>query len=85
MKKLVNTLLVICPVLGQSVLESAVETVIVCENTTISLSCPVASYVSIVRANFGRFAMAVCNHQVDLDIQTDCGAEEASKAIMRKM
>ena len=75
-----NILLVICPVLGH-----AVETVIGCENTTISLSCPVASYVSIVRANYGRFSIAVCNHQVDLDMRTDCGSEEASTSIMSKM
>ena len=85
MKPLVLILLVICQELGQAIPDSSVQTVIGCENTTISLSCPVASYVSIVRANFGRFAMAVCNHQVDLDIQTDCGAEEASTAIMSKM
>ena len=71
--------------LGQSIPDSAVETVIGCENTTISLSCPVASYVSIVRANYGRFAMAVCNHKVDLDIQTDCGTEEVTSALIGKM
>ena len=85
MKTILTLLLVIMPVLGQSIPDNSVETVIGCENTTISLSCPVASYVYIVRANFGRFAMAVCNHQVDVDIQTDCQTEEASTSIMRKM
>ena len=75
MKTIVIILLVICPVLGQSIPDSSVQTVIGCENTTISLSCPVASYVSIVRGNYGRFAMAVCNNQVDLDMRTDCGTE----------
>ena len=85
MNGIVNILLVIYPVLGQSIPGSAVQTVIGCENTTISLSCPVASYVSILRANYGRFAMAVCNHQVDEDMRNDCGTEETSTTIMSKM
>jgi hypothetical protein len=80
MKILLNMLLVICPVLGQSIPLSVSNTKIGCENTTISLSRP----ISIVRANYGRFAMSVCNHQEDVDMRTDCGTEELITSILRK-
>ena len=61
------------------------QTVIGCENTTVSLSCPIGSYVSIIRANYGRFSITVCNHQARQDIDSDCNSQEHSTAMLRKM
>ena len=60
-------------------------TLIGCENTTVSLSCPVGSYVSIIRANYGRFSISVCNHQARQDIDTNCNSQENSTARVMKM
>ena len=64
---------------------SDIQTLIGCENTTVSLSCPVGSYVSIIRANYGRFSISVCNHQARQDIDTNCSSQENSTANLRKM
>ena len=63
---------------------SETQTLIGCENTTVSLSCPIGSYVSIIRANYGRFSISVCNHQAR-ELDTHCGAEERSTLTLRKM
>ena len=60
-------------------------TLIGCENTTVSLSCPVGSYMSIIRANYGRFSISVCNHQARQDISTDCTSQENSTIQLSKM
>jgi len=61
------------------------HTMIGCENSTLSLSCPIGSYVSIIRANYGRFSISVCNHQARQDIDTNCNSQENSTAKLRKM
>ena len=55
---------------------SDVQTVFGCDNINLSLSCPVGSYVSIIRANYGRFSISVCNHQARQDISTSCGIQQ---------
>jgi len=64
---------------------SQYQTMIGCENSTLSLICPIGSYVSIIRANYGRFSISVCNHQARQDIDTDCTSQENSTALLRKM
>ena len=64
---------------------SDIQTKIGCENTTIHLTCPLGSYVSIIRANYGSFAISVCNHQARQDIYTNCNSELDSTALLRTM
>merc|ERR1711892_337632 len=61
------------------------QTKIGCENSTVSLTCPIGSYLSIIRANYGRFSISVCNHQARQDIDTNCSSQENSTALLRKM
>ena len=61
------------------------RTKIGCENTTLSITCPIGSYDSIIRANYGRFSITVCNHQARQDIDSDCNSQEHSTAMLKKM
>ena len=55
-----------------------------CEGSTVFLSCSYGYYISIVRANYGRFSILVCNvHSREWD--TDCGTEIRSTEMLRKM
>lgn len=60
-------------------------TVLGCDNTSVTLSCPVGSYISLIRANYGRFSISVCNHYARDDIHTHCHSMEESTDILAKM
>ena len=60
-------------------------TVLGCENTSVTLSCPVGSYISLIRANYGRFSISVCNQHARDDIHTHCASQEESSEILSKM
>ena len=65
--------------------ENSVKTQFACENNRMSLTCPTGSYVSIVRANYGRFSINVCNVQAITDIDTNCSTEEETTQLLSKM
>ena len=86
MKAMLNVFFVfICTFPATSVQTSSKKTMFGCENTTISLTCPTGSYVSIIRANYGRFSISVCNVQAITDIDTNCDTEDATTILLRKM
>ena len=84
MKLLVIIILLFFTIIEHSLQMSSVKTKFGCENTTISLTCPVGSYVSIVRANYGRFSISLCNLQAVTDIETNCSTEDNATALIRK-
>ena len=55
-----------------------------CAGSTVALTCAPGYYISIVRGNYGRFSISVCNHQAR-ELDTHCGAEERSTLTLRKM
>ena len=55
-----------------------------CEGSTVFLSCSYGYYISIVRANYGRFSISVCNHHA-MEWGTHCGTERRSTERLRKM
>jgi hypothetical protein len=55
-----------------AVSEYRVHTAYACEGETLSLSCGAEREIRVVRANFGRFSISVCNPQGWTNISTHC-------------
>ena len=55
-----------------------------CENATLLLHCPLTSAISVVRANYGRFSIAVCNHAAAEDIFTNCDSSYSTTDILKQ-
>ena len=51
--------------------EAAVHTVYSCR-APLRLECPVRSTVAVVRANYGRFSVSLCNPGGDTALDTHC-------------
>jgi len=60
-------------------------TVLGCDGSTVTLSCPDQSYISLIRANYGRFSISVCNQHARQDIKTDCASHQESSARISHM
>ncbi len=43
-----------------------------CENTTLQIACGEGTVINIVRANFGRFSIAICNEMGNTDWSVNC-------------
>ena len=62
----------------------SVMTQFACENATLLLHCPLTSAISVVRANYGRFSIAVCNHAAAEDIFTNCDSSYSTTDILKQ-
>ena len=49
------------------------RTLYTCEGSTLHLSCPLLSTIAILRTNYGRFSISVCNDVGSDTMMTDCG------------
>ena len=61
----------------------AVMTEFGCENETLLLHCPLLSEISIVRANYGRFSISVCNFRALDNIHTNCDSSHTTTDILK--
>ncbi len=62
------------------------ETAYACEDQVVDISCPTLANgseprVSIVRANFGRFSIAICNEEGRSDYSVNCISPETKKKL----
>ena len=60
----------------------AMKTVFVCEDEDLRISCFNGSVISIIRANFGRFSVAVCNKEAKEDLETNCESMDESTSVL---
>ena len=54
-------LLLLLVVVSEAVARETRQTMFGCEGETLRLSCPPAATIRVVRANYGRFSISVCN------------------------
>jgi len=71
------------PLLVKVTIIMAVSTDLFCDNDTMSITCSTESVLSITRANYGRFSIAVCNDEVKEDLNTDCESIQETTAFLR--
>ena len=57
--------------------DSNIHTKFGCEGSAVFLTCSYGYYISIVRANYGRLSISVCNVQAR-ERETKCGTEVKS-------
>merc|ERR1719412_797531 len=60
----------------------AKETLFGCEGETLHLRCP-DSTIHVVRANFGRFSVSICNRLAVTDISTRCDTSHTTSSLLR--
>ena len=58
------------------------QTLFGCEGETLLLSCPHSS-IRVVRANYGRFSVSICNSLAVTDISTTCDSSHTSSSLLR--
>ena len=60
----------------------AMKTIFVCEDEDLRISCFNGFVISIIRANFGRFSIAVCNKEAKEDLETNCESMDESTSVI---
>ena len=55
-----------------------------CEGATVSLACQGSRVLRVVRANYGRFSVSVCNPLARGDLDTSCSSEEATSILLAR-
>ena len=62
-----------------------VKTMFGCAGDSVVLSCRgKTGAISIVRANYGRFSVSVCNPMARGDLDTSCSSEEATSILLTR-
>lgn len=57
------------------------ETKIACEGNQLQLSCEEGTKINLIRANFGRFSISICNTQGNLEWSVNCMARRSFRVI----
>lgn len=73
-------LLLIIQLLGESI---QYRTGYACEGSSLTIQCDEPNYINLIRANFGRFSITICNQKGNLEWSVNCGSSEASTTIKR--
>lgn len=53
------------------------ETAYVCEKKYLKINCPENNFISVVRANFGRFSITICNEHGNVDWSVNCASQQS--------
>ena len=54
-----------------------------CEGRRLHLECPDRRVISLIRANYGRFSIAICNKHGQMGLRVDCMTPH-SRSILEK-
>ena len=79
-QQLVNLIVVILKLITVT---KTIRTVLICESNMMHINCTAESVLSITRANYGRFSIAVCNDDAKEDINTNCESMNQTTLILR--
>ena len=79
-QQLVNLIAVILKLITVT---KTTRTVLICENNIMHINCEVESVLSITRANYGRFSIAVCNDDAKEDINTNCESMNRTTLLLK--
>ena len=59
------------------------QTLFGCNGDQVNLHCDPGSDISIVRANYGRFSLSICNSEASGTLRTSCDSSLSSSNILR--
>ncbi|UYV65990.1 hypothetical protein LAZ67_3006075 [Cordylochernes scorpioides] len=54
-----------------------------CEGTKLDISCEPGHYIHLIRANYGRFSISICNEHGTLDWSVDCTSHRSFRVMSR--
>ena len=57
------------------------ETAYACQGSQLRLSCPAGSVIRVMRANYGRFSVAICNEEGRTDWSVNCMAPRSLRVL----
>ncbi|EEC17843.1 conserved hypothetical protein, partial [Ixodes scapularis] len=57
------------------------KTAYACEGSQLSFACPEGQLISLIRANYGRFSISICNEHGTLDWSVDCKSNRSYNVI----
>ena len=55
-----------------------------CEGEQLKISCSSDETIKVIRANFGRFSIAICNRHGTTDMSVNCKAPSSDRVMKRK-
>ena len=55
-----------------------------CEDTTLNITCGQDLYLDVIRANYGRFSITICNQHGNTDWKVDCQAGRTLRAMQAR-
>lgn len=55
-----------------------------CEDTTLNITCGPDLYLDVIRANYGRFSITICNDHGNTDWKVDCQAGRTLRAMQAR-
>ena len=60
------------------------RTAYACEESRLNISCGTDLYLDIIRANYGRFSITICNDHGNTDWKVDCQAGRTLRAMQAR-
>ncbi|XP_075529492.1 latrophilin Cirl-like isoform X6 [Dermacentor variabilis] len=60
---------------------SLYKTAYACEGSQLGFSCPEGQLIALIRANYGRFSISICNEHGTLDWSVDCKSNRSYNVI----
>lgn len=64
-------------------LSPAYETAYACEKKFLKIKCPDKNFISVVRANFGRFSITICNEHGNVDWSVNCASQQSFSVLSK--
>ena len=55
-----------------------------CEGEKLDIACTEDARIRIIRANFGRFSIAICNRHGVMDMSVNCMAQSSTRVMKKK-
>lgn len=55
-----------------------------CEDTTLNITCGQDLYLDVIRANYGRFSITICNDHGNTEWKVDCQAGRTLRAMQAR-
>lgn len=57
------------------------DTAYACEGKTLRIECPEGELIHLIRANYGRFSITICNEHGDTDWSVNCMSPKSFRVL----
>ena len=73
-----------CLILGEAPDGTKYKTAYRCEGQDLRISCDPGQTIQVIRANYGRFSIAICNKNGYTDWSVNCMSHTTTRILQRK-